>query len=349
MISLLDLPGPLPVGWPTRADLFDLAHKARASFDRRALRIVQQHVDAADWTADEELLFYTMMRLASATMALEGDEAGMLAFGRVARRFTNDVRAQALVEAVMSRAYYEAGERIAARERLETAIAHLRTVDPATVCAECWLGLADAAMPFDLDFARDAIRYSESCAIETPLEPHKPEFRTFVRGRLAEALGDADDAATHYQIAFASARATNDLRITIIIAVRLGTISGNSDAWAFVAEHAHRCDPSWWPIRLLDAHDAYVPRVTHAQREVLARVCAGQSNRTIGLETGRSISRVRDIVAELFDIFGVQPRTRAALVAVANRYDFGQHRPGRVGARLGRPIGPRISSAAPVV
>jgi hypothetical protein len=43
---------------------------------------------------------------------------------------------------------------------------------------------------------------------------------------------------------------------------------------------------------------------------------------------------VRDIVAELFDLFGVQPRTRAALVATANRYNLVDERPVISSARV---------------
>ena len=324
VISLLTLAQRPVDGWPTPADLFTLAREARMSLSRRALSLVRDHVDRVGWTEDQALIrFLTLIRLAFATTAVEGPEAGMLVFGRAAEVAPNNGWALALVEAVMSRGYYENGERIAARVRLNSAIRHLAGLDPSTVYPDAWLGVADAAIPFDPDLARDAIRYSETTQATSHDDATTRMFRMLERGRLAEALGARDDAAIHYRMAWQTARDHGDVRGGIAVAVRLAMLTGDPQAWSYVREHAHRCHPSWWPIRLLDARDRRnEPSVTPAQRQVLARICAGQSNKAIAVSTGRSVSRVRDIVAELFAVFGVQHRTRAALVAAANGHDL---------------------------
>ncbi|HWT04609.1 MAG TPA: hypothetical protein VN224_02535 [Xanthomonadales bacterium] len=323
MISLLTVIRNPIEGWPTQADLFELAHEARTSLCTRALRIVQQYVDLAGWTEDQATLhFFTLIRLAFATTAVEGPEAGMLVFGRAAHIAPRNGWAPALVEAVMSRGYYENGERIAARVRLNSAIGLLAGLDPQTVYPDAWLSLADAAVPFDVALARDAIRYSETTRALSYDEPTTRMFGILERGRLAEALGARDDAEIHYRNAWQTARDNGDVRGAIAVAARLGALTDDAQAWSYVREHAHRCHPTWWPISLADARERRnEPRLTPAQREVFARICAGESNKAIAIATGRSVSRVRDIVAELFVVFGVERRTRAALVATANGHD----------------------------
>jgi len=323
MVSLLMFPKRTIEGWPTRADLFELAREARTSLCTRALHIVQEHVDHAGWTEDDAVVhFLTRIRLAFATTAIEGPEAGMLVFERAAEVAPDNGWALALVEAIMSRGYYENGERIAAGVRLSSAINHLAGLDPQTVCPDAWLSVAAAAAPFDPDYASDAIRYSETTRAVSHDEPTTRMFRMLERGRLADVLGARDDAEIHYRMAWQTARGNGDVRGGIAAAVRLARLTGDPHAWSYIRENADRCHPSWWPIRLLNARDERnEPSLTPAQRVVLMRICAGQSNKAIAGATGRSVSRVRDIVAELFEAFGVQNRTRAALVAAANGMD----------------------------
>jgi DNA-binding CsgD family transcriptional regulator len=323
VVSLLTLSVPPVEGWPTHDELLALAQHARVTLDRRALCIVHHHIDDVPWSQDEALqLFLTLMRLAFATTSVEGEEEGVLVFARAALAASGNAWASGYVEAMKSRVYFASGERIAARTHFEAAVDHILSVDPDTICPDAWLGLAEASIPFDVDFAGDAVRKSES----TRAASHDPavtrSHRMVIRGRLAEALGQRADAETHYRMAWDVARADGDVRTGIVIGVQLGLLTRDGSAWSYVREHSRLCHPSWWPIRALAAEDmrrAFA--MTPAQRDVLARIRRGASNRAIAAETGRSVSRVRDIVAELFDLFGVQPRTRAALVTTAHRYE----------------------------
>ena len=324
MISLLTVTRHPIEGWPTQAELFELAREARRSLCERAFRIVKLYVDLAGWTEDQAALhFFTLVRLAFATTAMEGAEAGMLVFGRAAHVAPKNGWALALVEALLSRCHYENGERIAARVRLNSAIGLLSGLDANEVAPDAWLSLADAAVPFDTGLVRDAIRFSETTRAVSYDEPATRMFRMLERGRLAEALGDNSDAETQYRLAWQTTRENGDVRAAIAAAARLGALTDDAHAWSYVRMHAHRCHPSWWPIALADARERRKDlRLTPAQRDVLARVCAGESNRAIAEATNRSVSRIRDIVAELFAVFGVERRTRAALVAAANHHDF---------------------------
>jgi DNA-binding CsgD family transcriptional regulator len=323
VVSLLTVAFPPVAGWPTHSELLALAQRARVALDRRALCVVHHHIDEAPWSDDEALaLFLTLMRLAFATISIEGEEEGMLVFHRAALVARGVAWASAYVEALKSRVYFASGERIAARTHFESAVDHVLSVDPDTVCPEAWLALAEASLPFDIDFAADAIRKSESTRAESHDEAIAPTHRMVIRGRLAEALGLREEAETHYRMAWDIARADGDLRTGIVIAVQLGSLTGDRGAWAYAREHANRFHRTWWPLRALaeeNARQAFP--LTAAQRDVLARIRTGASNKGIAADTGRSVSRVRDIVAELFDIFAVQPRTRAALVATANQYE----------------------------
>ena len=322
-ISLLTVRVPPVEGWPSHDDLLALAHRARVTLDRRALCIVHHHLDDVAWSHDEALpLFLTRMRLAFATTSIEGEEEGMLAFQQAALAASGLVWAGAYVEAIKSRVYFASGERIAARTHFESAVDHILSIDPDAVCPDAWLGLAEASIPFDVDFASDAVRKSESSRAASLDERMTRRHRMLVRGRIAEALGLKSDAETHYRMAWDIVRPDGDVRTGIVLGVHLGTLLGDRAAWAYVREHANLCHPSWWPIRALAAEDARRAfPMTPVQREVLARIRSGASNRGIAAETGRSVSRVRDIVAELFDLFEVEPRTRAALVSTAHRYE----------------------------
>jgi DNA-binding CsgD family transcriptional regulator len=323
VVSLLTLAVPPVAGWPTHPELLALAQRARLALDRRALCIVHHHIDDVPWSQDEALpLFFTLMRLAFATTSIEGEEEGMLMFQRAALAAQGNAWASAYVEAIKSRVYFASGERIAARTHFESAVDHVLSIDPETVCPDAWLGLAEASIPFDVDFASDAVRKSESTRAASHDEAVTSRHRIVIRGRLAETLGLRSDAETHYRMAWDDARAADDIRTGIVIGVQLGSLTGDPAAWAFVREHASLCHPTWWPLRALAAeNERRAFRLTPAQSDVLARIRAGASNKGIAAETGRSISRVRDIVAELFDIFAVQPRTRAALVSTASRYE----------------------------
>jgi DNA-binding CsgD family transcriptional regulator len=323
VVSLLTLAAPPVDGWPTHAELFALAQRARVALDRRALCVVHHHIDDVPWSEDEALaLFLALMRLAFATISIEGEEEGMLVFHRAALAARGIPWASAYVEALKSRVYFASGERIAARTHFESAVDHVLSVDPDTVCPEGWLALAEASLPFDMDFAADAIRKSENTQAASHDQAIVPAHRMVIRGRLAEALGLRADAEMHYRMAWDVTRAQDDVRTGIVVAVQIGSLTGDRAAWAYVREHANLCHPTWWPMRALAAEETRQAfPLTPAQRDVLARIRTGASNRGIAAETGRSVSRVRDIVAELFDIFAVQPRTRAALVSAANRYE----------------------------
>jgi|GEM_PF-3387414 len=329
VISLLTVAVRPIEGWPTHADLLVLAQRARMSLDRRALYLVHNHVDDVAWSQEEALpYFLTLVRLAFAMTSIEGEEEGMLIFHRASLAARGNEWAQAHVEAMISRKYFTSGERIAARTHFESAVDHILGVDPDTVCADAWLGVADASIAFDPDFASDAVRKSESTRAASQDEPSMRTYRMLVRGRLAEALGEPTDAEIHYRMAWDIMRADGDLRGAIIVAVQLGMLTGDRAAWSYARDHAALCHPTWWPMRALAAeNDRRAFPLSPAQSAVLARIRAGASNKGIAAETGRSISRVRDIVAELFDTFGVQPRTRAALVTTANRYERVNERP----------------------
>ena len=322
VVSLLTVAVSPVKGWPTHVDLLALAQRARVALDRRALCIVHHHVDDVAWSQDEATPhFLTLMRLAFATTSIEGEEEGLLMFHRAALAARGNHWALAFVEAMKSRSYFSSGERIAARTHFESAVDHILSIDPDTVCPDAWLGVADASLPFDADFASDAVRKSESTLATSPDEQLTRTYRMLLRGRIAEALGHSADAEIHYRMAWDIMRAAGDLRSAIITAVQIGMLTGDRDAWSYAREHAQRCHPTWWPMRALAAeNERRAFPLTPAQREVLARIRAGASNKGIAAETGRSVSRVRDIVAELFDLFGVEPRTRAALVMTANRY-----------------------------
>jgi DNA-binding CsgD family transcriptional regulator len=322
VVSLLTVTVSPIEGWPSHADLLALAQRARVALDRRALCVVHHHVDDVAWSHDEALPhFLTLMRLAFATTSIEGEEEGLLVFHRAALAARGNGWARAFVEAMKSRAYFSSGERIAARTHFESAVDHILTVDPETVCPDAWLGLADASLPFDADFASDAVRKSESTLAASDDEQLTRTYRMLLRGRTAEALGNPADAEIHYRMAWDVMRAAGDVRSAIIAAVQIGMLTGDRAAWSYARQHAELCHPTWWPMRALAAeNERRAFPLTPAQREVLARIRAGASNKGIAAETGRSVSRVRDIVAELFDLFSVEPRTRAALVMTANRY-----------------------------
>lgn len=329
VVSLLTVAVPPVEGWPSHLDLLALAQRARVALDRRALCIVHHHIDDVAWSPDESLQhFLTIMRLAFATTSIEGEEEGMLVFHRAALVARSTEWARAFVEAMKSRVYFSSGERIAARTHFESAVDHILGVDPQTVCPDAWLGLADASVPFDADFARDAVRKSEKTLIASHDEALTRTYRMLLRGRIAEALGEPADAEIHYRMAWDATRAGGELRSAIIVAVQLGLLTGDQAAWSYARDYAGLCHPTWWPMRALALeNDRRAFQLTPAQRDVLARIRAGASNKGIAADSGRSISRVRDIVAELFDIFGVEPRTRAALVTTSNRHERVNERP----------------------
>jgi DNA-binding NarL/FixJ family response regulator len=84
--------------------------------------------------------------------------------------------------------------------------------------------------------------------------------------------------------------------------------------------HALRCVMNGAPWFPATTPSAAAVQLTERQREVLACLCQGFSNKEIGRELGMSENTVRTHVAVIFRVMAVNSRTGAALAA--RRYGF---------------------------
>jgi DNA-binding CsgD family transcriptional regulator len=308
-----------------------LAALALERFDRAAWAQVVRRRATFDWSADglREHRFFIALRAAVYAYDVEGDPLQAAWEARCAEEWapTDAFAVQALCcRAQIAR---KARESVSQRNHVEAAYRLFAAIgislgdgDAAMVPLVLAEELANAGRAND---AREMVALYRSRSSMSPLlsmahDPRVAGFETLVEAQVLEAEGNVREAVGAYRDAFRFFSGIRSLRRSLTAAVRLIRLAPEDET---VREHvatiAAGIPKGSWIAPLAEGlRRANAARSLSAtQRAYLTLLCDGRSNPEIARLRGRSVNTVRNQVAVLFDIFGVQ--SRAELVAQCAR------------------------------
>ena len=308
-----------------------LAALALERFDRAAWAEVVRRRAELDWSADSlhEHRFFIALRAAVFAYDVEGDPLQAAWEARCAEEWapTDAFRVQALCcRAQIAR---KARESVSQRNHVEAARCLFEGIrgslgdgDALIVMLVLAEELSNAGAAAD---AREMFSRYRNHSRMSPLlsmahDPRLVGFETLVEAQILEAEGRVREAVGAYREAFRFFSGIRSLRRSLTAAVRLTRLSPDD---ATVRDHvetvaAEIAKGSWIAPLAEGLRRAGAARwLSPAQRTYLTLLCDGKSNPEIARVCNRSVHTVRNQVAVLFDIFGVQ--SRAELVALCAR------------------------------
>lgn len=307
-----------------------LAALALECFDRATWAVVAQRRAALDWSAAslQEHRFFIAMRAAVFAYDVEGDPDKAAWEARCAEEWapSDAYRVQALCcRAQIAR---KARESVSQRNHVAGAFQLFQRVprplgkgDAAMVPLVLAEELANAGRASDARAMLDVFRdRSTSKAISMSHDARVAGFETLVEAQILEAEGRVHDAVAVYRRAFDFFSGIGSLRRTLTAAVRLIRLSpGNASLWHHLDVIVAQTAEGSWITPLAEGlrRAQAAQKLSSVQRTYLALLCDGKSNPEIAKLCRRSVHTVRNQIATLFEIFGVQ--SRAELVAQCAR------------------------------
>ena len=298
-----------------------LAHLAVDGLERRPWQSIAQRRAKVRW--DERGLSYPLFRLTLSAATFENDIEGrpVEAATEARRAFelapTPAYRVQALCKRASIARY--AHERIAQGDHLHAAVDAFGNLDVSTLVGDERLvslalseELANAGRPIEARAHFEAYRAcsTTSATLAITTDGRRETYERLVEAQIAEAEARKPEAISFYKKVMDCS--TSSLRHAVIAAIRLGCITGNTDYLQGFASVATRevQGSSWIHASLKGVDEAStLARLTGLQNEYLGMMCRGLTNPQIAKTRGRSVNTVRNQVAVLFGIFGVQNRT----------------------------------------
>jgi len=215
-----------------------------------------------------------------------------------------------------------ANEFFAARMYVDRAQALFAKLDPRSLNEDerfSLLGLAEQLAHTDVSAAKAV--YEEYAALDAPWivlslagDRRLEAAETYVQALIAEGSGDSAGSIGGYRTAFRVFAEIGYVRRAAKAALRLAEITGDSKAIAFV----RRTFPegNWMTDRLskrdLDTRCNGSPKLSPARREIIVMLCEGLSNNEIAQRRGSSPGTVRNMISQIYEMFGVS--RRAALI-----------------------------------
>jgi len=298
-----------------------LAHLAVDGLERRSWQSIAERRGKVHWEAGG--LSYPLFRLTLSAATFENDVEGRPVEAAVqARRAfelapTPAYRVQALCKrASIAR---HAHERIAQGDHLHAAVSAFESLDVRSLIGDERLvslalseELANAGRPVEARAHFDAYRVCATTPTTLAIteDARRETYERLVEAQISEAEARKPQAVALYKDVMDRSM-TGSLRHAVIAAIRLGRITGNSEYLQGFATIATRevQSSSWIHASLKAVGEAStLAKLTGLQSEYLGLMCRGFTNPQIAKSRGRSVNTVRNQVAVLFGIFGVQNR-----------------------------------------
>jgi DNA-binding CsgD family transcriptional regulator len=179
-----------------------------------------------------------------------------------------------------------------------------------------WVVAEHLALLGDTAGARSVLESRPTQTPATPYARRTPQwdgYTTYVYGIIADIEGDALLARHRYRQAFDAYRTMGYVRRALTVAIRLGALTGATDAFEYVAEHARELgEHSWIRAALAQAapwrSDAMLASISRAERDVLLLLAKGKSTAQIAELRDRSPQTIRNTISRLYAAFGVDNR-----------------------------------------
>ena len=303
-----------------------LAHLAVDSLERRSWGAVSARRAKMHW--EEGGLSYPLFRLTLSAATFENDIEGRPIEAAIEARRAYELaptpayRIQALCKRASVARY--ARERIAQGDHLHAAVDAFGSLDVRKLVGDERLvslalseELANAERPIEARSHFEAYRAcsTTSATLAITGDGRRETYEQLVEAQIAEAEARKPEAVALYREVLDRSM-TSSLRHAVIAAIRLGCITGDTGYLQGYAALAARevQDSSWIHAALKGVGEAStLAKLTGLPNEYLGLMCRGFTNPQIAKTRGRSVNTVRNQVAVLFGIFGVQ--NRASLIA----------------------------------
>lgn len=303
-----------------------LAHLALERFDARTWSIVEKRRARIDWRADglANPRFNVAYCAAAFRLDVDGSPLEAAREARLAERFAPSPAYR--VQAMCKRASIlrHTGENYGHIDHLEAACETLGELDlggfsgdeaivPLVVAEE--LASADstgARALFDKYCGLAAISPMRALAHDAATET----YARYVEATILECCGDHAEAARRYRTLWREFRGSGYVRRAVVAALRLARLTGDRAALGYADAATTLLSNASWIRAEIAALRAPKLRLTALQREVLAMICEGRSNPEIARVRGRSLHTVRNMIARMFEVFGVKSREQLAVECV---------------------------------
>lgn len=304
-----------------------LAHLSLERLDPKTWRIVEERRARMDWSAGGLAHPRFWIAYCAAAFAAEVEYRPRCAMreARMAEKIapTAVIRVEALCKRASIARY--AGEPLSQRDHAEAAWELFREVLPnglsgdeilvPLVVAEELLFIdqlasAGTALQTYLDQSRT------SAVLYTTHTPARFAYQRLVEGSYLEQAGQGRNAIARYREAFDIFSRTGYMRRAVATALRLAQLTGDRSFQQYATRATAHLTPQAWLRRQVDAAKAGRIRLTAVQRETIVLICQGKSNPEIARVRKRSLHTIRNLVARLFEIFGVTSREQLAVECV---------------------------------
>jgi len=321
-------------------------------YDEEIARFAEVRAGRIDWSSGLSTQRYLTLAHLALFREFAGDTLAAYQFAAQAREAAPTAAFEALGWALSSMIARNAGEPFTAivyASRARTIVAGL---NPRELIGEerfALLGAAETCAHFDLTTASELFaRYWGLAPVDAMLalsgDPRLAGEETFISGVIAAAKGERERARTCYGKAFEIFRGLGYARRAIIAGhALLGlTCDGDTDVEgirAYMQTHLATTSNfitaalrrSGDPTELLERHPI-VATLPRSQREIVALLCAGKTNKEIATARNVSEQTIKNVLSKhVFRAFGVA--SRSALISACLREVTAAH-----GASSGTPV-----------
>jgi DNA-binding CsgD family transcriptional regulator len=304
-----------------------LAHLSVERMDRETWHIVDARRSRIDWSASGLAIPRFWVAYCAAAYALDID-GQPLAAAREARHAERIAPSSAYrIQALCKRASIarNAGELMSQRDHVESANEIFVEMKPGDFTRdENLVPLILAEELAWLDSVPEAHRalnvYHElarsSATFATSHFPTTFAYQRLVEGAVSEIAGEERVATQRYRQAFEIYSKVGYARRAAMAALRIFRTTGDRKLLTYaLLVTSHLARESSMRRDVLAATSQKL-RLTAVQREVLSLICQGKSNPEIARLRKRSLHTIRNLVARLFEIFGVSSREELAVQSV---------------------------------
>ncbi len=311
-----------------------LAILAAELFDREIARVVEHRANTMEWTSGLVVQHYLTLLHQAMFAEMAGDTLEAFQLTHEARDIAPTVPFEAVAWSVSSIIARNAGETCSAAFYAQRAGRVLSSVELSDLEGEerfSMLTVAESCATFDLQSANRLFAEYWGLAPADKLlaltgDPRLVAEETLISGVVADARGEAVKAEQCFRRAFEDFSHLGYTRRAIVAAFALYKLTGDAAAKTYIGEHlagtsnyitrylADHCDDR---LALVQRHPI-VAALPKAQREVVALLCRGKTNREIAALRNVGEQTIKNMLTkQIFPAFGVS--SRAALVSLCLR------------------------------
>ncbi|MEA2687779.1 MAG: Bacterial regulatory protein luxR family, partial [Candidatus Eremiobacteraeota bacterium] len=295
-----------------------LAHLSVERLERRTWHHVSTRRASIDWTSNAlaEPRFFIAYCAATYELDIAGNPVGAAREGRFAENIAPSDAFRVQARCKRASIARHVGEQLGHLDHVESAAELFSSLDSEKLTGDekiVPMILAEELAAIKAGEARALLELYRGLSALSPLRlfarsPVGEAYRRLVEAFVYDRAGDRHAAIQHYRFAYKTFRETGYVRRAVMAALGLWRLTADRDAYAYATSTTRHLPPQSSIRREVEAAKRTELDLTAVQREVLALICQGKSNPEIARLRKRSLHTIRNLVARLFEIFGVTSR-----------------------------------------